>query len=179
MKTKKLFTILLAALTLSACAPGTASAPAQTAGPAEAPAQASPQAAAAPVIAPTETAQVRPGAPNPGDLVRTDGQGAVQFKVTPLNLAKPNETLDFEIDMNTHSVDLGMNVAKLATLTLNNGMTVVATRWEAPGGGHHVAGKLLFPSTVDGISVLKGATSVALTLRNIDAAERRFVWEIE
>ncbi|MEO6062451.1 MAG: hypothetical protein ABIQ99_10975 [Thermoflexales bacterium] len=177
MKTKTLFTILLAALTLSACAPGTA--PAQTASPAGAPAQANPQTAAAPVVVPTQAVQVRPAALNSGDLVRTDAQGAVQFKVTPLNLENPNETLDFEIDMNTHSVDLGMNVAKLATLTLNNGLTVVATQWEAPGGGHHVAGKLLFPSTVDGISVLKGATSVALTLRNIDAAERRFVWEIE
>jgi hypothetical protein len=49
----------------------------------------------------------------------------------------------------------------------------------APGGGHHVAGKLLFPTTVDGTPLLKGATKVTLLLRNIDAPERVFTWELK
>ncbi|MCL4507324.1 MAG: hypothetical protein M1434_00825 [Chloroflexi bacterium] len=96
-----------------------------------------------------------------------------------MNLVNPGETLDFEVDMNTHSVDLGMNLADLASLATDNGRKVIAQKWEAPGGGHHVAGKLHFPTTVDGTPLLKGATELTLSLRNIDVPERVFTWELK
>jgi hypothetical protein len=170
MKSVYLLPVLLLALALSGCATGANTSVTQTVKPDVASTQ-QPQ-----------TTQVQPApalAGLSGELARTDAQGAVQVKVTPLNLVNPGETLDFDVDMNTHSVDLGMNLAELATLTTDIGQKVTAKKWEAPGGGHHVVGKLLFPSTVDGKPLLKGATKVTLSLRNIDAAERVFSWNLK
>ena len=111
--------------------------------------------------------------------VQVDEQGSVVIEVTPLNLNTPAEKLAFEISMNTHSVDLSMDLAQLATLTTDAGITVHAAGWDAPRGGHHVNGKLLFPSTVDGNPVLAGATDVTIQIRDVDASLRTFVWRVQ
>ena len=112
------------------------------------------------------------------DLVRTDEQGAVTVEVTPVNLANPGESLEFEVVLNTHSVDLSMDLATLATLTTDTGKTVQASLWDAPRGGHHVEGKLLFPAAVDGQPLLEGAETLTLTIKNLDAPERVFAWDL-
>jgi len=110
------------------------------------------------------------------DMTRSDGQGAVTFEVKPKNLSNPGNALIFEISMNTHSVDLSMDLATLATLTTDNGRSVQATFWDAPSGGHHVSGKLTFPTSEDGNSILDGATKLTLTINDVDAKERVFTW---
>lgn len=112
------------------------------------------------------------------DLARTDEQGAVVITITPLNLNGPGQTLDFEVAMNTHSVNLSMDLAKLATLTTDSGLTAQATQWDAPNGGHHVTGKLSFPVSVNGTSLLSKTTQLTLTIRDVDARERTFKWEL-
>ncbi len=112
------------------------------------------------------------------DLIRTDEQGAVAVEVTPLDLNAADQTLDFEVAMNTHSVNLGMDLAALGTLTTDTGRTVRATAWGAPKGGHHVSGQLSFPASVDGAPLLKGAKELTLTLQNVDAPERTFTWDL-
>ena len=112
------------------------------------------------------------------DLVRTDEQGAVVVQVTPSNLPDPGEALEFEVELNTHSVDLGMDLAALATLTTGNGKTIQAIKWDAPKGGHHVSGKLIFPASVDGQPVLDGAQKLTLTIKDLDAPERIFSWDL-
>src|SRR3972149_3343700 len=47
-----------------------------------------------------------PALNNDPDLVRADSQGSVDFLVVPKNLNAPAETLDFLVEMSTHSVDL-------------------------------------------------------------------------
>ncbi len=115
------------------------------------------------------------------DLKRTDGQGMVTVEVTPLNLdnAADTVTLDFDVAMNTHSVDLSMDLAQLATLTTDTGVSVQATKWEATPGGHHVSGKLTFPATLDGKGVLEGASKLTLTIVNLDAPSRVFEWQLK
>lgn len=108
-----------------------------------------------------------------------DEQGAVVMEVTPLNLNTTADTLEFEISMNTHSVDLSMDLARFATLTTDAGITVDAAEWDAPRGGHHVNGKLLFPSTVDGTPVLAGATDITIQIRDVDASLRTFAWHVQ
>ena len=125
-----------------------------------------------PTVPPAPAAQAAPAQ----DLARADEQGAVTVAVTPLNLNKPGQTLDFEVAMNTHSVDLSMDLSALATLTTDAGRTVRATGWDAPKGGHHVSGRLSFPASVDGAPLLKGAKKLTLTLQNVDAPERTFTW---
>jgi hypothetical protein len=120
-------------------------------------------------------------APQPAlaqDLARSDDQGAVTLVVTPLNLNNPGQTLDFDVAMETHSVDLSMDLAAVSTLTTDTGRSVQATRWDAPRGGHHVEGKLSFPANVDGVPVLEGATKLTLIVRDVDAPERAFVWQL-
>jgi hypothetical protein len=88
-------------------------------------------------------------------------------------------TLDFEVAMNTHSVDLSMDLAALATLSTDAGQQVGASAWQAPRGGHHVSGVLSFPATDgDGNDLLVGASQLTLTVRNLDAAARTFTWNL-
>jgi len=114
-----------------------------------------------------------------GDLTRVDQQGAVAVEITPLNLSDASDDLEFDVAMNTHSVDLSMDLSALATLTTDTGITVQATKWEAPGGGHHVSGKLIFPATQDGKSILEGVGTVTLTILNVDTASRIFEWQFK
>lgn len=111
--------------------------------------------------------------------VQVDQQGAVVIEIMPLNLNTPADTLEFEISMNTHSVDLSMDLAQLATLTTDAGISIGAAGWDAPRGGHHVNGKLLFPSTVDGNPVLAGATDITIQIREVDASLRTFMWRVQ
>ncbi len=111
------------------------------------------------------------------DLARVDQQGMVSIEVIPTDLGSATDTLDFDVAMNTHSVDLSMNLATLSTLTTDTGATVPASVWEAPGGGgHHVRGTLVFPAIANGKPILEGATRLTLTIRNVDAASRSFEW---
>lgn len=112
------------------------------------------------------------------NTTQTDSQGAVTFEVTPLNLNNPGDTLLFDVTMSTHSVELSMDLSTLATLTTDTGTTVQATLWDGPKGGHHVEGKLSFPASQNGKSVLDGAKQLTLTIKDVDAPERTFVWEL-
>ena len=98
---------------------------------------------------------------------QVDQQDTVVLEILPLKLNNPGKTLDFEARMNTHSVNLSMNLAELATLTTYTGKTVQAIGWDSPAGGHHVSGKLSFPADTDGSPLLGGVKKLTLTLRNM------------
>jgi len=61
-------------------------------------------------------AAIEPSAGNAGFSTEpiTDEQGAVAIEVTQLNLNGPGETLDFRVGMNTHSVELDMDLVESA-----------------------------------------------------------------
>jgi hypothetical protein len=158
MKPIFLFALVTLALILTACS-STASAQTNPATP-----------EATTVFAPTSSPSV--------DLTRTDQQGAVVVEITPLNLDNPGQTLDFQVSMNTHSVDLSMDLATLAMLTTDSGNSVQALSWGGPKGGHHVNGKLTFPATANGKLLLEGASQLTLTIKNVDAAARLFTWAL-
>jgi hypothetical protein len=109
----------------------------------------------------------------------SDKQGAVSVDVTPLNLASATDTLDFNVVLDTHSVELSMDLATRATLTTDTGISVEPTLWDAPLGGHHVKGRLIFPVTKDGRPVLEGATKLTLTIVNVDVPARIFEWDLK
>jgi len=112
------------------------------------------------------------------DLIRMDNQGAVAISVEPLNLDSPGDTLKFEVSMNTHSVDLSLDLASLSTLSTDNGISVQGVAWDGAQGGHHVSGSLSFPASIDGKQILDGAMSLMLTIKNVDAPERIFTWDL-
>jgi len=117
--------------------------------------------------------------PSSDSITRTDQQGAIIFEITPLNLDAPTDTLEFDVVLTTHSIDLSMDLATPSTLTTDTGVSVDATLWDAPLGGHHVEGKLIFPATKDGKLILEGATKLTLTILNVDAPSRIFEWELK
>lgn len=161
-------------LILAACASAQAN-PVATQPPSEPISNALPTPTDDPALLPT----LFPNTAGSGAMTRMDEQGAVIFEVTPLNLDTPVDTLEFDVAMNTHSVDLGMDLAQLATLSTDTGLTIQAEKWDATPGGHHVEGKLIFPSAQDGTSILGGATKLTLTIVNVDAASRVFEWELK
>lgn len=132
-----------------------------------------------PTTDPSIFVQLFPGSNAGNELTRMDQQGMVTVEVTPVNLGMPGDALIFEVTMNTHSVDLGMDLADLSTLTTDTGLVIQASLWDAPRGGHHVSGKLLFPSTLDGSSILDGVTRIVLQIRDVDAAMRNFEWQLK
>ena len=135
-------------------------------------------AAQLPVVAAAEEAASESTAPEETAVLDTavDEQGAVTVSVTPVDLNQEAATLAFEVAMNTHSVDLSMDLAELATLTTDSGRTVSATLWDAVPGGHHVSGVLTFPAVVEGTAVLEGAAELTLTITGVDAPSRTFTW---
>jgi len=140
-------------------------------------------AGAQPTLAPTQNPPVTPAqAPAVvGNLTQSAEAGAVTVEITPLNLADAGaETIDFKVVMNTHSVELGVDLTKLAALKAG-GAEVAATTWQAPaGGGHHVEGTLRFPArTAEGKLLLNGAPSLSIVIRNLAGVpERGFIWQL-
>lgn len=112
------------------------------------------------------------------ESTQTDSQGAVIIEITPLNLNNPSENLEFEVAMNTHSVDLSMDLATLAILSTDTGQSVPALAWNAPRGGHHVSGVLVFPAVYNGHPVLQGAAQITLSIKGVDADLRIFTWTL-
>jgi hypothetical protein len=117
--------------------------------------------------------------PSVDSATRVDQQGAIVIEITPLNLDAPTDILEFDVVLTTHSIDLSMDLAKLSTLTTDTGVSVDASRWDAPLGGHHVEGQLIFPATEDGMPILEGATKLTITILNVDAPTRIFKWELK
>jgi hypothetical protein len=105
-------------------------------------------------------------------LTRTDEGGAVTFEVTPLNLDSGSATLDFEVDMNTHSVDLGFDLATMAVLKTDTGAEIAPSAYQG-GSGHHVRGRLSFAE-----APVDGAKTLTLVIRDAaGVAERTFTWQ--
>jgi hypothetical protein len=114
------------------------------------------------------------------DWRRVDDQGAVQVTVVPINLAEGSPAeLAFEVMMNTHSVDLTMDLAQLSTLRTDTGKEVGALSWSG-GSGHHVRGTLVFPARdAEGEPLLLGAGRLTLIIRQVDVPERVFEWTLQ
>jgi hypothetical protein len=85
----------------------------------------------------------------------------------------------FSIAMDTHSVDLDdIDLSVLAVLRVD-GVEVTATSWDAPKGGHHREGMLMFPDTrADGTPLIGAGTStIDLVVRDVAGVpERVFQW---
>ncbi|MDF1499732.1 MAG: hypothetical protein P1P76_04595 [Anaerolineales bacterium] len=113
------------------------------------------------------------------DLRRVDSQGAVEVVISPTStLAEAGALLFFEVSMNTHSVDLSMDLAGLSTLEIGDGVRIPAVYWSG-GSGHHVAGQLGFPNQFsESAAAVDGIGQLTLTIRGVDADERVFTWQI-
>ncbi len=99
----------------------------------------------------------------------------VTISVTPTKLA-PNLPAQFNIDFNTHSVDLSFDPVKITFLSDEGGKDYGAPVWEgAPAGGHHRSGILTFAQPLDA-----QVKSVTLTFTDIAGVPKRtFNWKVQ
>jgi hypothetical protein len=109
---------------------------------------------------------------------QSDAQGAISMDITPENLTQFGDKVIFDVSMNTHSVDLSMDLAKLASLSTETGKKVGAILWDAPRGGHHVQGKLSFPTLLDGKNLFDKAGNITITIKDVGAKSRIFTWKL-
>ena len=176
MKRLPFLFLLAIGLVLAACSSATPSASTQ---PVVEPTVISPNQSPA---TPTQASASQPVQPAGAQTLQlaelTDSQGAVTVIVKPLDLNSSQDTLNFEVTLDTHSIDLSMDLAALATLTIDNGQSVQAAVWDAPLGGHHVSGTLSFPASVEGKAILDGASKLTLIIKDVDAPERVFAWDL-
>jgi hypothetical protein len=143
---------LVAALALAACGP------------------APPVATATPPIASAS-------APSQGSTLANEGGMVTVFATWAGPAAGPV----FKIALDTHSVNLdGYDLAKQAVLRVD-GREVAATAWDAPKGGHHRSGNLVFPTSgADGAPTIgAGARAVEVVVRDVAGVpERTFRWPL-
>ncbi len=170
-----LASLIIVVVFASACSTGNAATPVATATNPENANPVSP--ASQPTIASVPSATIP--AQNNAGATKTDSQGMVTVELTPENLDNPGDRLVFDVSMNTHSVDLGMDLSKLATLATDTNQSIPASGWDGPNeGGHHVSGKLTFPAIIGGKSALEGASQVTVTITGVDAPSRVFTWQL-
>lgn len=111
-------------------------------------------------------------------LTQTDTQGLITVEITPGNLEKlGNNSIIFDVSLDTHSIDLSMDLAQLSTLTTDTGKVIQATTWDATRGGHHVSGKLIFNPVIDGKNLLDGVKGITITITGLDVPSRQFTWQ--
>lgn len=102
---------------------------------------------------------------------RENSGGGISVVVEPENIL-PGEPATFRVSMDTHSGSLDFSVKRAAVLRDGAGNEYAPVEWQgAESGGHHVSGKLVFPS------LKEDAGSVTLTLKDIGGVpERTFKW---
>lgn len=99
------------------------------------------------------------------------GSVTVAVKPTALAVGKP---MEFDVAMNTHSVDLSDDLTRTAFLRDDAGKEYQPAGWDGPaGGGHHRSGTLKFPALAGKPKyvelVIKGLAKVP---------ERVFRWDL-
>ncbi len=101
---------------------------------------------------------------------KADIQGGISFEVIPLQFSF-NDSIKFEIRIDTHSGSLDFNPVKISSLEDDLGNKYQSLRWEgSPLGGHHRSGILFFPS------LDSKAKKIKLTIK--DAYLRIFEWDL-
>ncbi|PKN98423.1 MAG: hypothetical protein CVU42_11980 [Chloroflexi bacterium HGW-Chloroflexi-4] len=125
----------------------------------------------------TSTLVAIPTATPEPSLTQTDSQGSITVEITPENLNQVGDTLIFNVILDTHSIDLSMDLAPLTSLTTDTGIVIQASTWDATRGGHHVSGKLIFKTTDDGKYLLTDVKSFTITIKDLDVPSRQFSWQ--
>lgn len=122
-----------------------------------------PQAAQPPVSQPNQTY-------NASVQSSTGGSVTIEAKL----LGHQNDSLVFEISMNTHSVDLDTyDFKQLAVLRDGKGSEYSPVDWSSQPGGHHRGGKLVFAHSD------KSARNFELVIRNVaGVSERVLKWQV-
>ena len=116
-----------------------------------------------------------PSAASGGSAVTQTSEGGQVTAVA--TWTGPAAGANFDLKLDTHSVDLDALDLSNAVLRNDRGETLAARPWAAPKGGHHREGTLTFSG--DASRFFAGAKWIALVLTGVgDVPERTLRWEI-
>lgn len=104
---------------------------------------------------------------------KTDDQANVTVVVTPLDLYPQSAEWKFDIEMNTHSVELDQDMTKVTVLVDDQGTEYQPLKWDGSTGGHHREGVLTF-NQVSPIS-----KSIELKILDVGGVARSFTWQLQ
>jgi hypothetical protein len=109
------------------------------------------------------------------DSTRNNDAGQVAVEVQPLKLGDNQDTWEFAVALNTHSVELPYDLTQVSMLRCEQGREHRPLEWEgSPPGGHHRQGVLYF-TPLDHPS-----SFVEIVIRDVaKVPERVFRWEVE
>lgn len=97
--------------------------------------------------------------------------GTIEITATP---KLTDSRYEFDITLDTHSIELNYDLISLSSLTNENGQTVKPSGWKGDKpGGHHRKGKLFFPSFPGKPKVLN------LSINGIEGEDVNFKWELK
>ena len=107
--------------------------------------------------------------------LQTNSQGNVTMQVKPINISKASKIWAFEVDLETHTVELSQDLVKNAVILDDQGKGYYPVAWEGdPPGGHHRKGVLKFEA------IFPIPKLVLLKINQIgDTQERVFKWELK
>lgn len=98
-------------------------------------------------------------------------EGTITVAITP-KILDPGSQVVFNVELNTHSVELSYDIAQIAYLSDDTGNIYQPVSWTGGRGGHHIRGVLTFPT------LSKSAKKVTLTISKIDNQDKVFVWRL-
>jgi hypothetical protein len=105
---------------------------------------------------------------------KTDDQANITVAVTPLDLLPQSKEWKFSVNMNTHTVNLGQDMTKVAVLVDDQGKEYLPTTWTGDqSDGHHREGILRFEP------IVPASKSIELKIRDVgQSTVRVFKWQI-
>lgn len=112
--------------------------------------------------------------PAPRQLeTKTDEQNSVTVTITPANISPQAGEWQFNVLIDTHSVELDQDMVKISVLIDDQGKEYKPLRWEgAEPGGHHREGMLVFKQ------ITPNPKSLGVKISGIGNVDRSFVWRI-
>ena len=116
---------------------------------------------------------IRPGSKMPSSgLVQSSSEGSVDIDAKWLG--ERSNSLAFQIDMNTHSVELDQyDLSKLSILRDDAGKDYRPITWDSAPGGHHRGGTLVFPLP-DSLRQ-QNAKYIELVIRDVAGVKERIL----
>lgn len=95
--------------------------------------------------------------------------GAVDVEATLMQVV-PENAIRIKLTLDTHSVNLDFDYARIAKLTDESGRMYTFREWTGERGGHHVSGELVFEP------LSSRPKELALTLTDIEGESLEYKW---
>lgn len=124
---------------------------------------------------PLITKEQKPSVISEEGVIKTNEEGEVTIEVKYLGFKE--NSISFEIVMDTHSIDLDQyDLGKLSLLKDNKGNEYRYVSWDSEVGGHHRSGNLTFSP----VALADKINKIELTIQNVAGIrERVFEWQID